>query len=403
MKRGNLKILRKSPSSDPEVLMVTIASNPLRIAVDGLPLVAVHTGIARYLTNLYSHMRGENVSVKYVLPGRLGCEPPRGAMQGGKLNRLLTLPPVAVYALRVAHWIAYERYLTHVVRRGWADIVHESFYTPARFGRRGAVQVFTLHDLSLVRYSHTHSKDRRLFFNRFFASRLPEADHIIVPSEFIRRELSEFASIESRTVTVVPEGVAPCFKPCPADAVQEALEKVNLRSPYLLFVGTTEPRKNLTILLRALSRARADVSLVIAGWSGWGDPAFECELRRLKLTGRVRMVGYVDDSLLAVLYSGAVAFLYPSLYEGFGLPVLEAMACGCPVLASNAGSIPEVAGEAALLADPEDAGKWVEHIERIVHDEALRTRLIDKGIAQAAHFSWTEASRKTLQLFNSLR
>lgn len=397
-------IIRNLVVSRRKLVEIELVNTSLRIAVNGLPLMAVHTGIARYLTSLYRCVRAaEGVSVNYVLPGKSSSVPPTGARQGGSLNSLLSLPPKLVYALRSMHWMVYEKFLAYLARRDRMDIVHESFYFPAQMGRVDVPQVFTLHDLSLMKFSQTHSRDRQMFFNRFFEDRLPEADHVIVPSEYVKTELCELCAYDENRVTVIPEGVDAHFAPRPLELVAHAVRDFGLPSDYLLFVGTLEPRKNLGTLLNALSRCRSELPLVLVGWSGWGDSYFQGELKRLGLEGRVFFPGYVDDAQLALLYSGAVAFLYPSLYEGFGLPVLEAMACGCPVVCSNAASIPEVAGASALLADPSDIDAWAHAIDKIAFDSTLRTALIDGGLLRASTFSWQNTADQTLNLFHQLR
>lgn len=374
----------------------------MRIGVNGLPLMAVHTGIARYLKSIHVLMSArEDVSVRYVTPMRLDVQPPEGATQGGGLDCLLKLPPYAVFALRSAQWLAYEAYLRHVGSAGRIDLVHESFYTPAR--TRGKVpQVFTLHDLSLVLHAEHHSKDRRLFFDHFFASRLDEADQIIVPSRSVRRELLAYAPVSEERVAVIPEGVDARFSPQSEMAVSNLRREHGLPDAYLLFVGTLDPRKNLSTVLKALARTESRLPLVIIGWSGWGAPQFREELRRMGMEERVVFPGYLTDDELAAAYSGASAFLYPSVYEGFGLPVLEAMACGCPVICSNAASIPEVAGDAAMLVDPMDSASWTDAIDTVVNDPVTWSKMAKGGLRRAAEFSWQRAADRTYDLFKAV-
>lgn len=375
----------------------------LRIAVNAMPLMAVHTGIARYLKTLHAHIEGQDgVEVVYITPGRVSAAPPMGATQGGGLDKLLSLHPKLVYLMRAAQWVTYEKYASYAAGRHEIDVFHESFYTPAKIGRV-AGQVFTLHDLSLLLFPETHSLDRRMFFDRFFQNRLGQADHIIVPSAFVKGQLLEYGGFPAERVSVVHEGVDEQFYPRDPDVISEALDSHGLPKEYVLFVGTLEPRKNLSTLLLALSRCKSDVPLVIVGWSGWGDPCFEAELERLNLRHRVFFPGYVSDEALCAIYSGASAFLYPSIYEGFGLPVLEAMACGCPVLCSNAASIPEVAGESALYANPSEPEEWSGAIDSVVSDSELQKRLRSMGQEHAFNFSWQKAAAKTMAIFSQFR
>ncbi|MEF2231552.1 MAG: glycosyltransferase family 1 protein [Pseudodesulfovibrio sp.] len=361
--------------------------------------MAVHTGIARYLKGIYANIRPDEAEVAYVLPGSVRARPPTGAARGSKLDALLSLHPRFVYLMRCLQWTAYECYLSRAARLRGVDVVHESFYTPVRL-RGAARQVFTLHDLSLVKYPRTHSLDRRLFFDRYFHSRLAEADQIIVPSRFIAEELLDYAGLDESRVSVIHEGVGECFFQRSGEQVAGALARYGLPPRYMLFVGTLEPRKNLPVLLRAMARTRTDLPLVVVGWGGWGDPGFQEELQRLRLRDRVFLPGYLDDETLAALYSGATAFVYPSLYEGFGLPALEAMACGCPVLCSGVASLPEVAGGAALLAEPGDPEQWAHNMDAIAYNTELRGQLVRAGRERASCFSWRRAAEETLGLFH---
>lgn len=342
------------------------------------------------------------VDVTYVSPGKCSSEPPSGARQGGTLDSLLRFPSRSLYWMRSVHWLAYEAYARYVAEQRHVDIFHESFYTPARIGT-GVTQVFTLHDLSLIRYPETHSLDRRLFFERFFESRLNEADAIIVPSLFVKQELCDYAGKVGSRAVVIPEGVDACFGPRPQEDIREVLENHGLPSEYGLFVGTLEPRKNLSTLLNALTQSKAALPLVIVGWSGWGDPVFRRELNRLGLQDRVYFPGYLSDEELACVYCGADVFFYPSLYEGFGLPVLEAMACGTPVVCSDVASIPEVAGDAAVRVSPHDPAQWADAMDRILQENDMNARLVAAGMKQAAQFTWENAANQTLELYAALQ
>ena len=208
---------------------------------------------------------------------------------------------------------------------------------------------------------------------------------------------------------MTPHGCEARFNPArDAASIDAAAARYGLPKRYVLAVGTLEPRKNLTTLLRAFARLREGsavdpaVGLVIAGARGWlDDPIFEA-VQSLGLERAVNFPGFVDDDDLPALYQGAELFVFPSLHEGFGLPLLEAMACGVPVVASNASALPEVAGGAALLVDPHDAEALAQAIARVLGDEALRARLRDAGVARAAQFSWQTAARRTLDAYASL-
>jgi alpha-1,3-rhamnosyl/mannosyltransferase len=166
--------------------------------------------------------------------------------------------------------------------------------------------------------------------------------------------------------------------------------------PYFLFLGTNDPRKNPQVIPKALAQSSLDIPLVLAGWSGWS--------REETAAGRVIELGYVPEEDLAGLYSDALALIYPSLYEGFGLPVLEAMSCGCPVITANAASLPEVGGDACLyLQDPTDPGEMARAMERVANDSALRDSMRSKGLSRSTAFSWEDSARTAAEAFFAVR
>jgi alpha-1,3-rhamnosyl/mannosyltransferase len=207
--------------------------------------------------------------------------------------------------------------------------------------------------------------------------------------------------VDPARVTVVPEGVAADFTPGAAAGAPARLAPLGLRAgEYLLFLGTIEPRKNLRRVLQALELAGRDVGpLVVAGGGGWNNEPTVKELARLERAGRVKRLGYVSGDCRPLLVAGARALVYPSLYEGFGLPPLEAMACGTPVLTSNVSSLPEVVGDAAVLVDPCDVGALAAAIRRLWHDDGLRADLRARGLARARRFRWDVTARLTLDVY----
>jgi alpha-1,3-rhamnosyl/mannosyltransferase len=253
-----------------------------------------------------------------------------------------------------------------------------------------------------MHYPEHHPRDRVRFFERHFRARLDEVDHVITISDFVRRELIEQLAVEPRRVTAVPLAADSVFFPRSRAEVAAYLAGRRLPREYLLYVGTLEPRKNLSLLMRALALSKTDLPLICAGAAGWLNRDFEKTTRRLGLTNRVLCLGHVEDSSLALLYSGATAFVYPSLYEGFGLPVLEAMACGCPVICSDRASLPEVAGEAAVLVSPCDERGLAESLDSVIQDTFRRKELSRLGLARASRFSWQETAQQTIKVFRQV-
>lgn len=371
----------------------------LNILVNSLPLKAVNTGIARYIKSLYStKAMNEAASVSYIDINGL-VEHYHDLIEfKSNITRILRLPSFLLYPSRVIHWGAYEHRLNKVLKRRQFDVLHESFFTPSK-PRTDIYQVFTLHDLSLLIYPEHHTQDRVDFFNTYFEKRINEADHFIVPTRYIKNQFCSQCDIQPQMVSVVNEAVTSNFHPASPDDISAVIKKYSLPDDYFLFVGTMDPRKNLAIVLEAMALMNNKPNLVIAGWEGWGSRHFLERLKSLSLENSVYFTGYVEDHDLISLYSGAKAFLYPSLYEGFGLPLLEAMACGCPVIASNAACLPEVGGNACLYADPTSKYEWGEALERLLEDHSSSESLRHEGFIRAREFSWETAARQTLQVF----
>jgi alpha-1,3-rhamnosyl/mannosyltransferase len=247
-----------------------------------------------------------------------------------------------------------------------------------------------------------HPRERLWFSDLFFKRRLPHAAHIITVSHFVRDEVIDYLRVPPHKVTAIHLSHGPTHYPRPREVIEETLNRRGWPKEYVLFVGTLEPRKNLSVLVKALSIMETDIPLLLTGWSGWGEKPWLREIVALGLQNRVVVTGYLDDETLAHVYAGASAFVYPSHYEGFGLPVLEAMACGCPVICSNCSSLPEVAGDSAILIDPQDPELLANALDGVLHDSCLRQRLIYSGLQRARAFSWSKTAVETLNVFEKI-
>jgi glycosyltransferase involved in cell wall biosynthesis len=271
---------------------------------------------------------------------------------------------------------------------------------------RDVPTVLTIHDLIFHHLPEHHKPLNRWYLSWTLPLYCRRADHVIAVSEATRRDLVTRYALPPAKVTVVPEAADPRFRPQPPEVVTVARARYDLPEDYVLYVGTIEPRKNLTRLLHAwgpLYRAGEAPPLVIVGKRGWLLGDFDAALAQSPAHEGVHLLGYVRDGDLAALYTGAMAFVFPSLFEGFGLPPLEAMACGTPVACADASSLPEVVGDAALRFDPTDEDAIAAALRRLVNDPDLRQDLRARGLRQAARFSWDRAARETLAIYDSLR
>jgi glycosyltransferase involved in cell wall biosynthesis len=260
----------------------------------------------------------------------------------------------------------------------------------------------TVHDLGFHYYPWTHPPASRIYLELSTRWAARRATRLIAVSHSTAADLQRIYGLPPERVQVVYEGVDSRFRPVrDPDRLADTRRRYALDArPYLLAVGTVQPRKNLLGLLRAqrvlLDSMGSGVQLVLAGRPAWGKGEAEREVRRLDLTSSVRLLGYVGDDDLPALYSGALAYVQPSFYEGFGLTVLEAMACGTPVVASNTSSLPEVVGGAGLLVDTNNPREIASALNRLIDKPALRAELAVAGPRRAAEFTWDRCARETL-------
>lgn len=278
-----------------------------------------------------------------------------------------------------------------------ADVVHAT--NPAAVPPVGRDQrlVVTVHDLAFERFPALFPRGWRWLYRAGLRAAAHRADAILVPSESTADDVIRGSSVDPTRVHVTP--LAPTLAPAGEDG-HAVLDRLGVPTPFVLSVGTLEPRKNLVRLVRAYRQVAPDVphALVLAGPAGWHPVELEAELGRGG-PGTIVRTGPVRDADLAALYRSADAFAYVSLYEGFGLPVLEAMAAGTPVVASETSSIPEVAGDAALLVDPEDVGAIADALARVLGDHGLADDLRGRGLDRAAAYTWERTARATLDVY----
>lgn len=258
--------------------------------------------------------------------------------------------------------------------------------------------VVTIHDLGYLHEPGAHTLRRRTVLDLTTRWNAHRSRRIIVPSNATRTDLEREYGVDPDVVDVIPHGVDhDRFRPLDADPVGRALDELKIRRPYLLFISTIQPRKNLSRLISAFeSSTLADFQLVIVGAAGWKSEPIIDRMRLSTRSSDIRWLGYVADEHIPALYNGASVFVLPSLYEGFGMGVLEAMACGCPVVTSMSSSLPEVAGSAGVLVDPMSEESIRSGIERAL-TPATADQMRRAGIAHAAQFTWIEAANQTLQ------
>jgi len=261
-------------------------------------------------------------------------------------------------------------------------------------------RVTTFHDLLVMTGEYSTPAFRRRF-TELARDAAARSDHIIAVSEHTASHLRNLLGVEPARITVVHHGVDPAREVSAAD-LAAFRRRQGLERPFLLHVGAIQTRKNIVRLLEALEQMNGRAELVLAGSDGYGAPEIHARIAASRARSRIHALGYVPSQVLQRLYRTATALAFPSLEEGFGLPVLEAMSAGLPVVTSNRASLPEVAGDAAVLVDPEDTAAIAGALTRVVEDADLRSGLIRKGLARAAQFGWDQAAARTLEVYRKL-
>ncbi len=355
----------------------------MRIGIDATSLCRQATGIEIYTRNLIKELLKRPRRLEYVVFFRKEVHPELRSMMSAAEFHVCPRPE-QLYCDQV--------WLPRTVRRAGCDLVHYPAFPPGAL--TSVKYAITLHDAVLWRFPAMCSWKGRWYFRPMAARAAKRAARILTVSESSRRDIVRFLGVDPGRIVNAGESCNPIFRP-EADAAESVRVRAlfGLPSRFILSVSTFEPRKNIFRLLEAWRRLRGEPavtghSLVLVGRRGWGTNPLMDAIRSLDLERDVIVTGHVCLGDLVILYNLAEAFVYPSLYEGFGLPVLEAMACGTPVLCADASALPEVVGEAALTFDPRDVEALARNLIRMMEDDSLRRRLREAGLHRAATFSW---------------
>ncbi len=372
----------------------------IKLALNVTSLLSPATGIASYTRHLSEiFIRTEGMEV-YFFYGKMWS------------RKLRVTPSLAVALLKnpvkalLPHPYELTRFIMQqVFRAGTAcykpDIYHEPNYLAYRFA---GPTVITVHDLSHIHYARTHPADRVRIMNKLLPEAVHRASEIIVDSHYVGREVIEHFDVSPHKVHAIHLGVSGDYRPRPSGEIAQQLAQYGLvPQSYILAVGTLEPRKNLIQAIDAYAglpeEIRRTIPLVIAGMKGWLSEQLEARIRHHENRGEVRWLGYVPAGDLPLLYSGACMLVYPSLYEGFGLPVLEAMASGIPVITTDRASLPEVAGDVGFMVDPQDVEGLRAQMRRLIEDRDEAARRGVLGVERARQFTWQACAEKTLAIY----
>jgi len=369
----------------------------MKIGIDTRILTAKKTGVGYYINNLIPAILNLDKKNEYILFGTdLELKNPncQQIIIDGKKKKFLS------FLWKKFKYPKIEKII------GEVDLLFYPNFTILPSDCSNIIIV--IHDLSYLKFPQYVENKNLLFLKKEVPHALKKAKQIVADSEATKKEIIKNFKISPEKILVIYGAISNKFyKKCGSKDIKKNKEKYKIRHNYLLFVGTLEPRKNIIRLLEAyqdLSRSiRNKYQLVLAGSEGWQDKHIIKKIKEVSdSNNRVIVPGYVPEEDLPALYSGAYLFLYPSFYEGFGMPILEAMACKTPVITSNTSSMPEVAGDAALLVNPSNIEEIKESIIKIINDSALRTSLIKRGQKQIQKFSWTKSAEKLIKVFEKV-
>lgn len=367
----------------------------MRVGIDISPLTANRTGVGNYCYYLLMHMLDADPTVSFR-GFASGTHPIHLEALGGRLPvRHLKVPTRALY--KSWEWLRAPKADRLV---GGADLYHATnyFLPPVRKAKR----VLTIHDLAFLAVPDLCSPKIVGPFSEAVHRYAPSADRIMAYSESTRRDIVRYLGLPAERVAVAPMAVDEAFRPVSREAAKDILRtRYGIDGPLLLFVSTIEPRKNVVGLLRAFEQLLDDIPhhLIMIGSIGWNAEDAVALMESPRLRARIIRPGFVPHMDLPPFYCAADAFAFPTHYEGFGLPLLEALVCGCPVVSADNSSVGEVTGGAALLSDSRDIDAIADNLRRIIADESLQKSLREKGFAQAHKFSWRACAEATLSAY----
>lgn len=376
----------------------------MKILIDGTPLLKSLTGIGNYTFQLAKNLKKPGIDIIFYYiwfwSSKLRERPSTNySIVVELVKKYIPRPYILTHSIKTIIFnlqIAIEK----------PDIIFEPNYIcPPIFS--DIPTVITVHDLSHIRFPEFHPEDRVKYFNKFLPQSLKDANKIVSVSEFTKRELIDLGLAPKEKIDVIYNGVSNAFRPYSESEVKKTLLNYHLNyKDFILSIGTLEPRKNLSILFKAykklLKRNNNIPKLIIAGGKGWNIDLFEDEMKTAINDQQVNFLGYIDNIELQHIYASAKFFVFPSLYEGFGLPPLEAMASGTPVISSNCSSLPEVIGEAGILVNPTKSDEFCKNMELLNEDSSLRADLTKKGLKQSKKFSWENGAKKLNDLFREV-
>ncbi len=371
----------------------------MRIGIDATALPPQPVGAGNYIIQLIRALASLKVNDEFVI----------FAQQRGQA--LISLPENDSFEWTIledrnpgSRLIWEQTLFPQLIKRSGVDLLHSMHYT--RPVRLPCASVVTFHDMTFFLYPELHTRAKRLFFPLAIRASARQADALTAVSESTRQDAIRVLGISPEKIAATQLGVDPAFRPINDAGFKRVIaEKYDLPERFILYVGLLEPRKNLPMLIRAYKRlidGGENFKLVLVGRYGWRYEELLRQINNLDLEGMVHFTGYVSQEDLPLVYNLSSLFVYPTLYEGFGLPALEAMACGVPVITTDVSSLPEIVGEAGILVPVNNVEALYGAMIAVLGDEDLRRKMINKGIQRAAKFTWEQTAKLTFQVYQQV-
>lgn len=375
----------------------------MKILVDYTQIPVQRVGVGNYAYNLVKELYDIDKENTYYIV----VQDDDGSLDVFQCDRIrLIRVKHGLFRKLVFRLLLEQVYFPYLVLKHRIDLVHSLHYS-FPLVTFGAQRLITVHDMTYFTVPDLLVNTKRLYLKFFINLSTRVRSRLICVSEYTKDDLVRITGVDPRKCTVITLGRSEIFRPgISAGEIESTKKKYGITAPYFLFIGTIEPRKNIKKLItvfQEFSKVHDHYQLVIVGKKGWHyEDVFEL-VSAQRLSGKVIFTGYVEEEEKPVLLNGCEVFVYPSVYEGFGIPILEAISCGAPVITSNISSMPEVAGDAAILIDPTNEEELLQAMLRLTADPAMKQELKEKGFLQAQQYTWRNTAEKTLQSYREYK
>ena len=374
----------------------------MHVLIDATGITRKKAGVGVYARNLLDHLTRDTRGLHFLILAQ-DDDPEMDFSRRPHVTMLWV--PARVFRLLPLRFLLEQLYLPFLLWHRKVHVVHSLHYAFPLF-TPGTLRVVTFHDMTFFNMPEVHQRFKVFYFRIFMRAAMRRAEHIIFISHSAMHDARTRLGPPRGHASVIPHGKSASLRPdLPPERVLAVRSRYGIGERFLLYIGTVEPRKNLPRVVEAFASLAArhpDLQLVIAGKMGWMTDGLLQSIEQLQLQSRVLFTGFIDENDKAPLLAACTVFVYASLYEGFGLPALEALACGAPTITSNLSSLPEVVGEAALLVDPLDTQALAEAMETLLSTPLLRQRLQKEGPERAAQFTWERTAALTADLYRAL-